>query len=116
MERPGRRAGGGSPVANQRAAPGRPEPGRPEKPSVSDAEVIEFRDAAEFEDWLERHFDRQAGVWLKIAKKGSGIPSLTSDEAVDAGLAFGWISGPRKAHDEVYYLQKYVPRRPQSRW
>src|SRR6202035_3977108 len=88
----------------------------PVKPSVSDAEVIEFRDAAEFEDWLETHFDRQAGVWLKIAKKGSGIPSLTSDEAVDAGLAFGWISGQRKAHDEVYYLQKYVPRRPQSRW
>jgi uncharacterized protein YdeI (YjbR/CyaY-like superfamily) len=93
-----------------------PELGLPVKPSVSDAEVIEFRDAAEFEDWLETHFDRQAGVWLKIAKKGSGIPSLTSDEAVDAGLAFGWISGQRKAHDEVYYLQKYVPRRPQSRW
>jgi uncharacterized protein YdeI (YjbR/CyaY-like superfamily) len=84
--------------------------------SVSDAEVIQFRDAREFEDWLETHFDLQAGVWLKIAKKGSGIPSLTSDEAVDVGLAFGWISGQRKAHDEVYYLQKYVPRRPQSRW
>lgn len=86
------------------------------KPSVSDAAVIEFRDAAEFEDWLETHFDLQAGVRLKIAKKGSGIPSLTSDEAVDVGLAFGWISGQRTTHDEVYYLQKYVPRRPRSRW
>lgn len=84
--------------------------------SVSEAEVITFRDAAEFEEWLETHFELQAGVWLKIAKKGSGIPSLTSDEAVDVGLAFGWISGQRKAHDELYYLQKYVPRRPQSRW
>ncbi len=83
---------------------------------MSEAEVITFRDAAEFEEWLETHFDLQAGVWLKIAKKGAGIPSLTSDEAVDVGLAFGWISGQRKAHDEVYYLQKYVPRRPQSRW
>src|SRR5262249_3216160 len=56
------------------------------------------------------------GVWLKIAKKGSGIPSLTADEAVDVGLCYGWISGQRKPCDEVYYLQKYVPRRPRSRW
>ena len=101
-ERRDRIAGGGSQVVKQR--------------SVTEAEVIEFRDAAEFECWLETHFGLPAGVWLKIAKKGSGIPSLTSDEAVDVGLAFGWISGQRKAHDEVYYLQKYVPRRPQSRW
>jgi uncharacterized protein YdeI (YjbR/CyaY-like superfamily) len=72
--------------------------------------------AAEFEAWLEEHVDLQAGVWLKIAKKGSGVPSLTDDEAVDVGLCYGWISGQRKAHDEVYYLQKYVPRRPRSRW
>jgi len=44
-------------------------------------------------------------------KKGSGIPSLTADEAVDVGLCYGWISGQRKSYDEVYYLQKYVPRR-----
>jgi uncharacterized protein YdeI (YjbR/CyaY-like superfamily) len=79
-------------------------------------EAIRFRDAAEFEAWLDAHFDVSAGMWLKIAKKGSGIPSLTSDEAVDAGLCYGWISGQRKSLDEVYYLQKYVPRRPRSRW
>ena len=44
------------------------------------------------------------------------MPSLTSDEAVDVGLCYGWISGQRKSLDEVYYLQKYVPRRPRSRW
>ena len=53
---------------------------------------------------------------VKIAKKGSGVPSLTDDEAVDLGLCYGWISGQRKSYDEVYYLQKYVPRRPRSRW
>jgi uncharacterized protein YdeI (YjbR/CyaY-like superfamily) len=80
------------------------------------AEVIAFRDAAEFEAWLAEHVDRSAGVWLKIAKKGSGVPSLTDDEAVDIGLCYGWISGKRKALDQAYYLQKYVPRRPRSRW
>ncbi len=58
----------------------------------------------------------RVGVWLKIAKQGSGVPSLTSDEAVDVGLCYGWISGQRKSCDEIYYLQKYVPRRPRSRW
>jgi uncharacterized protein YdeI (YjbR/CyaY-like superfamily) len=58
----------------------------------------------------------RARVWLKIAKKGSGVPSLTDDEAVDLGLCYGWISGQRKAHGKVYYLQKYVSRRPGSRW
>ncbi len=84
--------------------------------AVNEAVVIAFRDAAEFEAWLDAHVDLRAGVWLKIAKKGSGVPSLTSDEAVDLGLCYGWISGQRKSCDEVTYLQKYVPRRPGSRW
>lgn len=86
------------------------------KPAVNQAVVIAFRDAAEFEAWLDAHVDLQGGVWLKIAKKGSGVPSLTAEEAVDLGLCYGWISGQRKAFDEVYYMQKYVPRRPRSRW
>jgi hypothetical protein len=86
------------------------------KPAVNEAEVIEFRDAAEFEAWLDAHVDLQVGVWLKIAKTGSGVPSLTADEAVDDGLCYGWISGQRKSYDDVHYLQKYVPRRPRSRW
>jgi uncharacterized protein YdeI (YjbR/CyaY-like superfamily) len=80
------------------------------------AEVIAFRDAAAFEAWLAEHVDHTAGVWLKIAKKGSGVASLTDDEAVDVGLCYGWISGQRKGFDETYYMQKYVPRRPRSRW
>jgi uncharacterized protein YdeI (YjbR/CyaY-like superfamily) len=88
----------------------------PAKRAVNEAVVIAFRDAAEFEAWLDAHVDQRAGVWLKIAKRGSGVPSLTGDEAVDVGLCYGWISGQRKSFDEVYYLQKYVPRRPGSRW
>lgn len=88
----------------------------PTQPAVTEAEVVAFRDAAEFEAWLEEHVSLQAGVWLMIAKKGSGVLSLTDDAAVDLGLCWGWISGQRKPYDKVYYLQKYVPRRPRSRW
>ena len=85
-------------------------------PKPAAAEGIAFRDGAEFEAWLVEHGDGSAGVWLKIAKKASGVASLTDDEAVDIGLCYGWISGQRKSLDEVYYLQKYVPRRSGSRW
>lgn len=80
------------------------------------AEVVAFPDAASFDRWLETHVGLRAGVWLKLAKRGSGIPSMTADEAVDVGLCHGWISGQRRALDDAYYLQKYVPRRPRSRW
>ncbi|MCY1022546.1 YdeI/OmpD-associated family protein [Pyxidicoccus sp. MSG2] len=89
---------------------------RAERGAVDEAPVRAFRGAARFEAWLEENGGARAGVWLKLAKKGTGIASLTDDEAVDVGLCFGWISGQRKSLDERFYLQKYVPRRPRSRW
>jgi len=85
-------------------------------PGEDGAEVHPFRDAAEFDAWLAEHHDHQPGVWLKLAKLSTGIPSMTSDEAVDVGLCWGWISGQRRRLDETWYLQKYVPRRPRSNW
>ncbi|MFE6840425.1 YdeI family protein [Streptomyces sp. NPDC057705] len=79
-------------------------------------EIVGFADAAAFEGWLAEHHTRHEGVWIKVAKKKSGIPSVTDDELVDVGLCYGWISGQRRALDELYYLQKYVPRRPKSLW
>jgi len=88
----------------------------PNTPGEDGAEILPFRDADEFDAWLSDHHDHQPGVWLKLAKAASGIPSMTSDEAVDVGLCWGWISGQRRGLDETHYLQKYVPRRPRSRW
>ena len=78
--------------------------------------MITFRDADAWESWLAANHERQAGVWLQLAKKASGIPSVTDDEVVDIGLCYGWVSGQRRSLDERYYLQKYVPRRPRSMW
>jgi uncharacterized protein YdeI (YjbR/CyaY-like superfamily) len=83
---------------------------------MDEAEVIVFVNAAAFESWLKDNYQHQKGVWLKMAKKGLGISSITSDEAVDVGLCWGWISGQRRSFDDTYYLQKYVPRRPRSVW
>lgn len=83
---------------------------------IDGVEVIAFADAGAFEDWLADHHTRQEGVWIKVAKKNSGIATVTSDELVDIGLCFGWVSGQRRSLDARCYLQKYVPRRPTSLW
>lgn len=79
-------------------------------------EIIAFEDVAQLEAWLAGHYQLQSGVWLKIAKKGLGIASVTNDEANDIALCYGWITSLRKSCDEVYYLQKLTPRRPKSAW
>jgi uncharacterized protein YdeI (YjbR/CyaY-like superfamily) len=83
---------------------------------VPDYEVRTFESAEAFEAWLrERHAD-EAGVWIRFAKKGSGIPSVTYAEALDAALCYGWIDGQAKSVDETWYLQKFTPRRARSMW
>ncbi|MBB5934674.1 YdeI/OmpD-associated family protein [Streptomyces zagrosensis] len=79
-------------------------------------EVVAFSDAAAFENWLAEHHTHREGVWVKVAKKTSGIASVTDDELVDVGLCWGWISGQRRGLDDRYYLQKYGPRRPRGLW
>ena len=56
------------------------------------------------------------GVWLKLSKKDSGIPSITYEEALDAALCYGWIDGQKKGFDDQYWLQKFTPRGPKSIW
>jgi uncharacterized protein YdeI (YjbR/CyaY-like superfamily) len=59
---------------------------------------------------------REAELWLKIHKKDSGLPTVTSAQALDVALCWGWIDGIRKAFDEHSFLQRYTPRRPRSIW
>ena len=75
-----------------------------------------FATAAEWEAWLDEEHERSDGVWLKIAKKASGIESVTHAEALEVALCFGWIDGQRKAHDDNWFLQRFTPRRRGSKW
>jgi uncharacterized protein YdeI (YjbR/CyaY-like superfamily) len=84
--------------------------------SLDGVEIVAFPDAAAWEAWLEANHGRSSGVWLELAKQGSGVPSVTSDQAVDVGLCWGWVSGKRRSLDDHWFLQKYVPRRARSLW
>ena len=86
-------------------------------PVIPDPRKIKsFRTEAAFENWLRRNHARETELWLRIYKKGSGVPTITTAEALDVTLCWGWIDGIRKAFDEQSFLQRYTPRRARSLW
>jgi uncharacterized protein YdeI (YjbR/CyaY-like superfamily) len=83
---------------------------------MADPPTLEFRTREEWAKWLEDHHGEPDGVWLKIAKKASGVETVTHPEALEIAIAFGWIDAVRHAHDETYFLQRFTPRRARSKW
>ncbi len=77
---------------------------------------LAFKTQAAFEKWLERNQASSPGIWLRFAKKNSGIQSVTYAEAVESALCFGWIDGQVKLGDKLTYLQRFTPRRRGSVW
>jgi hypothetical protein len=75
-----------------------------------------FASVSLWEEWLSTHHAQPDGVWLKIAKKATGIASVTYEEALDVALCYGWIDGQRKAFDSSYFVQRFAPRRSRSIW
>jgi uncharacterized protein YdeI (YjbR/CyaY-like superfamily) len=83
---------------------------------VDPKRVRAFASEKAFETWLAKHHDKEPELWLRLYKKGSGIPSVTRDEAVDVALCWGWIDGIRKSYDELSFLQRFSPRKANSIW
>jgi uncharacterized protein YdeI (YjbR/CyaY-like superfamily) len=78
--------------------------------------ILGFPDAAAFASWLGNQPATAPGLWLKIAKQGSGIPSLTKAEAIDAALCHGWIDGQLDKYDAQCWLIRFTPRKARSKW
>ncbi|WP_030174716.1 YdeI/OmpD-associated family protein [Spirillospora albida] len=83
---------------------------------AQDEPTLHFPDVAGWEAWLAEHHGDAGGAWLKIAKKGASVRSLTIVEALETALCHGWIDSHRKGLDEHWYLQRYSPRRKTSPW
>ncbi|HEX9002341.1 MAG TPA: YdeI/OmpD-associated family protein [Blastocatellia bacterium] len=78
--------------------------------------VILFATPKDWETWLKENQAESKGLWLRLAKKNSGIESVTYAEALDVALCYGWIDGQKKSYDEATFLQKFTPRGAKSIW
>jgi uncharacterized protein YdeI (YjbR/CyaY-like superfamily) len=83
---------------------------------VTELPVLAFESRAHWRDWLAREHSSSSGIWLKIAKKDSGIASIDYQQALEEALCFGWIDGQRDRFDENWFLTRFTPRKATSRW
>ena len=84
--------------------------------SKAEQPVLFFATPAELDAWMDEHAEESDGIWLKFAKKASGIKSVVYAEAVEIALSHGWIDGQAKRLDDDHYLQRFTPRRSRSKW
>jgi uncharacterized protein YdeI (YjbR/CyaY-like superfamily) len=84
--------------------------------NTDDLPTLSCETQGEWEAWLATHHADMPGVWLKIAKKAAGTPSVSYAEALESALCYGWIDGQKASIDDAYWLQKFTPRRPKSGW
>ena len=78
--------------------------------------IIQFDSQDAWDGWLGENFEQPTGVWLRIAKKTSPHQTVSHHEALELAIAYGWIDGQRVGYDEHFFLQRFVQRRPRSRW
>jgi uncharacterized protein YdeI (YjbR/CyaY-like superfamily) len=83
---------------------------------VAEPESLQFANADEWSAWLAQHHDTPEGAWLRIAKKNAPVETVRYPEVLDVAISWGWIDAQRKPSDGTFFLQRFVPRRPHSRW
>ncbi len=82
----------------------------------AEAPTLPFASAADFASWLAAHRGEEAGVWIRLYKKASGVESVTHADALQVALCYGWIDGQARKGDDTSWLQRFCPRRPRSVW
>jgi uncharacterized protein YdeI (YjbR/CyaY-like superfamily) len=85
-------------------------------PTKPELPTIEFPEPSAWERWLEEHHDSSPGVWVKIARKGAPAATVDYPQALEQAIRYGWIDGQKRGYDEHYWLQRFTPRGPRSKW
>ena len=85
-------------------------------PTTQELPIVEVPDRLSWENWLSANHASSPGAWIKLAKKGSPTSTVTQAQAIDEAVCFGWIDGQVRRCDEQFFLQRFTPRRPRSRW
>ena len=80
------------------------------------AQTRQFATQSVWSAWLEKNHKSSPGLWLRLAKKGSSVRSVTYGEALEVALCYGWIDGQKRGESEDAWLQRFLPRSARSIW
>ena len=83
---------------------------------MNELPILLFETQDAWASWLEEHQAEAPGIWLRLAKKATGIASIDYSQALEVALCYGWIDGQKKGYDESSWLQKFTPRGAKSIW
>jgi len=89
---------------------------RKNKAVKPDLPILTFSSTEDFTSWLAKHHKESSGIWIRLFKIKSKVPTITYAEALDVALCYGWIDGQKKSYDKESWLQKFTPRRRKSIW
>ena len=83
---------------------------------IDDDPIELFESQESWRAWLDKHHADASGVWVQIAKKGSGYSTVSHPDALDLAICYGWIDGLRRPLGDKFFLQRFTPRRAKSKW
>jgi uncharacterized protein YdeI (YjbR/CyaY-like superfamily) len=83
---------------------------------MAELKKVQPKSRTAWRGWLEKYHAASPGVWLVFAKKHTGLATLSSDDAVQEALCFGWIDSLVKSIDDRFHMQMFTPRKPKSAW
>ncbi len=109
----------GKPRAQEGQGDAAPEAGaqtKAKRDGRAELPVLSFEHRSAWAAWLDEHHGASSGVWLRLAKKSSGTPSVSYGEALEVALCYGWIDGQKKSDSELAWQQKFTPRAKKSIW
>ena len=79
-------------------------------------ETFEFQSVGQWDEWLAKNHSKSKGIWIRFFKKSSDVSSVSTSDALDMALCYGWITGQVRPYDERSWLGRFVPRKPKSIW
>jgi uncharacterized protein YdeI (YjbR/CyaY-like superfamily) len=85
-------------------------------PKPDPAKMMTFASPQDLSQWLKANHATESELWVKIFKKGAGVPSVSWNQVAIETLCWGWIDGVKQSLDDRAYLQRITPRKARSNW
>lgn len=79
-------------------------------------DVHPFKSYKSWLEWLEENHRQTEGIWIKYAKKHTGLPTISYEDSREGAIRYGWIDGLINSLDDQFFMRKFTPRRPKSKW